>query len=263
MGGSRKTKTHGRRERVSSPDWIGRAIALLSLGVWVAQLLFSVADRKSVLAESLFVELLPSAPGATVEVLCHPDGRQVVVGFPFEGRILNTGKSATTATSWLLEGIGEGTQTPSRVLFQGATVFAGHASGTREDVRFPVVLAPGESLRFVTSLRVTVVDPPSVSALASLVRDTPWATITAPQVAEALPDSRDLCGNPASLPLGRDPNVGSWIKVRFSVWTSHMKEFGYAFLWAPPRRVEQCMAVSTRSSAAAMDGVDEHASGSA
>ena len=232
-----------RRQGRSAPDWIGRGIALASLGVWIVQLLFGIADRQGVSAENLLVELLPAAPGGSVELLCHPDGKVVVVGFPFEGRILNVGKSAITATSWLLEGITEGAQTESQLAFQGATVFLRQDTGEKIEMRFPFVLPPGESVRFGTSLRVTVVDPQLVSALTDLARGY-GGSLSVSRLEKALPDGSDLCGNSSLIPLGLQNNGNSWIRVRLKIWTLKGRTFEYAFLWAPPSRVEQGEAVS-------------------
>lgn len=212
----------------------------------MAQLLFNVADRQASLKEDLLVDLLPARSGSSVELVCRPDGKEVVVGFPFEGRILNRGKAAASIEGWDLEGVNEGPRRDSSSTFQGATAILspqveGGALAGRGDVEivFPQVLSPGQTLRFETLLRVRIVEFPLVSVLVGLAGESGTASLSPGDLAKALPGFVDLCGNRSLQALGTGEDDACCIRVRFRSWTDKGHSFGYEFLWAPPSRIEQ------------------------
>jgi len=226
-------------------DWVSRALSAFALIVCAGQLVFYLAERQAFLREDLYVELVPSSRNTDVLILKNDDRGSVVVGFAFEGRIINVGKSATTISRWEILGASETWQASTATSFSGCSGLSCiHTEPTGErspptELKFPSVVASGTCLDFEALLHVEVRDEFLAARLRELAANAQSRAIPRRVLETELEDVGDLCGN-LSLHAPADGETETrWLAVTMRIYTNRRKCYGYRFLWAPPYRISE------------------------
>jgi len=235
--------SHRRRKRptsVSSTDRISRAIAVMALLVCAGQLWFQLSDWQATRTIRVLAELAPVMQDANVEVIVDRDLGCVVLGFPFDGRILNEGRASIVVDSWEIYSYEPEAAESQLAVFQGCTspvpLLAGQLP-LEAELSFPAILVPGDVLEFRIQLRIETDESEIPEPLLESLIASVGGTIPVEDLVQQPLLATDLLGNSTDPTAGVSADSFHWLKICFRVHTSSGTVHGYSFLWAPPGRI--------------------------